>query len=115
MNDDYNIIIDQETNKASKLDGFYSVFRRVYPVTEDMHLVYNSGEYSFEADVKKGSLIGILYSREYKDEIIIIECKALFDNIMDRIAREQKEKEEWAKNKKNLSCANCDNAECKSC
>ena len=115
MNGDYNIIVDPENNKVSKVEGFYSIFRRVYAVTEDMHFVYNSGDYEFETDVKKGDLIGILYHREYKDEVVIFKCEKLFDNIIDRIDREQKEKEKWASEQQNLSCANCDNAEYKSC
>ena len=100
-----NICVDVENNTAEMLDSEREGIQRIYLAKEPMHVVYTSGEYRREFDVKKDDLIITFYSGDFQEKAIVAKSKDWVKNLKELREREQKLKEEWAE--KNAQC--CDN------
>lgn len=98
-----NILIDTEENTANAIDTQREAIQRIYLAEEPMHVVYGSGEYKREADVKKDDLIITFYTDEFENRMIVVKSKDWANNLKKYNKRQQELKEEWALNKK------CDN------
>ena len=110
-----NIIIDPETNFVGKLEGEdrYCI-RSIYYMEEPMHIVYQCGETKEELDARKGDIVLVFYSNRYnKYTIDTIRTNQWAANIKAHKAGLQAEREEWAKQKAESGCPDCDT--CESC
>lgn len=108
-----NIVIDPETNFVGKLEceDRYAI-RGVYYMEEPMHIVYQCGETKEELDARKGDIVLVFYSNRYnKYTIDTIHTKQWAANIKAHKAGLQAEREEWAKQKTERSCPNCEKCE----
>ena len=106
-----NIWVDPETDEVGKLESEdrYEL-RSVYYIEEPMHVVYQCGERQEEIDAKKGELLLVFYDNRFTKYVLdTVRTKQWVANIKNRHKIEQKEKEEWAKQKaeKELAEAPC--------
>ena len=112
-----NIWIDTETDEVGKIESEdrYDV-RSIYYIEEPMHVVYQCGEKREEIDAKKGEILLVFYDNRFNKYVLdTVRTKQWVANIKNRHKIEQKEREEWAKEKaiKELACA--DAGPCKCC
>lgn len=108
-----NIVVDPETNFVGKLEceDRYCI-RGIYYMEEPMHIVYQCGETKEELDARKGDIVLVFYSNRYnKYTIDTIRTKQWAANIKAHKAGLQAEREEWAKQKAENCCQNCDSCE----
>ena len=108
-----NIVIDPETNFVGKLEceDRYCI-RGIYYMEEPMHIVYQCGETREELDARKGDIVLVFYSNRYnKYTIDTVRTKQWAANIKAHKAGLQAEREEWAKQKAESSCPNCEKCE----
>ena len=106
-----NIVVDPDTNFVGKLEceDRYCI-RGIYYMEEPMHIVYQCGETREELDARKGDIVLVFYSNRYnKYTIDTIRTKQWAANIKAHKAGLQAEREEWAKQKAENSCPNCEN------
>lgn len=97
INDNYHIQIDPNTKEiSSPISQGYSV-KRMYAIQEPTHVTYRCGEVQYKADVDKGDVVCIFYHKDFKQEMIVIKNEQLYDNLIDKYASDQREKEEWAR------------------
>lgn len=99
-----NICVDVENDTAEMLDSERESIQRIYLAKEPMHVVYTSGEYRREFDVKKDDIIITFYSSDLQERVVVAKSKDWVKNLKEWREREQKLKEEWAE--KNVKC--CD-------
>lgn len=111
-----NIVVDPETDFVGKLESEdrYAI-RGVYYMEEPMHVVYQCGEVKEELDARKGDIVLVFYSNRYnKYTIDTIRTKQWAANIRSHKAGLQAEREEWAKQKSESCCPDCDSkCECR--
>ena len=107
-----NICVDIDNNTAEQLDSDREGIQRIYLVKEPMHVVYTSGEYRRELDVKKDDIIITFYTDDFKEKIVVANSKDWVKNIKGWNEKEQKIKETWAS--KRLA-ENCDEPGCPKC
>lgn len=101
ISDSSNILIDTEENTANAVYSQRESIQRIYLAEEPMHVVYGSGEYKREADVKKDDLIITFYTNDFENQMIVVKSKDWVNNLKKYNKRQQELKEEWAlKNKK---------------
>lgn len=96
-----NIWVDPETDEVGKIESEdrYEL-RSVYYIEEPMHVVYQCGDKKEEIDAKKGDLLLVFYDNKYTKHVLdTVRTKQWVANIKNRRKIEQKEKEEWAKQK----------------
>ena len=108
-----NIVVDPDTNFVGKLEceDRYCI-RGIYYMEEPMHIVYQCGETREELDARKGDIVLVFYSNRYnKYTIDTIRTKQWAANIKAHKAGLQAEREEWAKQKAENSCPNCEKCE----
>lgn len=99
-----NICVDVENDTAEMLDSERESIQRIYLAKEPMHVVYTSGEYRREFDVKKDDLIITFYGDAFQERVVVAKSKDWVKNLKEWREREQQIKEEWAE--KNAQC--CD-------
>lgn len=104
-----NICVDIDNDTVEQLDGEREGIQRIYLVKEPMHVVYTSGKYRKELDVKKDDIIITFYTDDFKDKIVVAKSKDWVKNIKSWNEKEQKIKEEWAA--KQLA-ENCNEPDC---
>jgi len=68
----------------------------MYAIQEPTTVVYKSGEAEDKVCADKGDVVCVLYRKDFKKDLIVVKNEELYDNLIDRNAREQREKEEWA-------------------
>lgn len=110
-----NIVVDPDTNFVGKLEceDRYCI-RGIYYMEEPMHIVYQCGETKEELDARKGDIVLVFYSNRYnKYTIDTIRTKQWAANIKAHKAGLQAEREEWAKQKAENICPDCEN--CNKC
>ena len=95
-----NILIDTEENTANAIDTQREAIQRIYLAEEPMHVVYGSGEYKREVDVKKDDLIITFYTDEFENRMIVVKSKDWANNLKKYNKRQQELKEKWALEKK---------------
>lgn len=104
-----NIAIDTETNSVSRLDSARSAIDYIYVAPEQMHVVYECGEYKRELDVEKNDIIITFYESKFKNKIVVVKSEEWYNNIEQYEKELQEEKEKWA-------AKQCENSEnCPSC
>lgn len=96
-----NIWVDPETDEVGKLESEDRFdIRGVYYIEEPMHVVYQCGEKHEEIDAKKGEILLVFYDNRFTKYVLdTVRTKQWVANIKNRRKIEQKEKEEWAKQK----------------
>ena len=94
-----NILIDTEENTANTIDTQREAIQRIYLAEEPMHVVYGSGEYKREVDVKKDDLIITFYTDDFENRMIVVKSKDWANNLKKYNKRQQELKEEWAAEK----------------
>lgn len=107
-----NICVDIDNDTVEQLDGEREGIQRIYLVKEPMHVVYTSGKYRKELDVKKDDIIITFYADDFKEKIVVAKSKDWVKNIKSWNEKEQKIKEEWAA--KQLA-ENCGESDCPTC
>ena len=108
-----NIVVDPDTNFVGKLEceDRYCI-RGIYYMEEPMHIIYQCGETKEELDARKGDIVLVFYSNRYnKYTIDTIRTKQWAANIKAHKAGLQAEREEWAKQKAESNCPNCEKSE----
>lgn len=98
-----NILIDTEENTANTIDIQREAIQRIYLAEEPMHVVYGSGEYKREVDVKKDDLIITFYTDEFENRMIVVKSKDWANNLKKYNKRQQELKEKWAAEKECVS------------
>lgn len=105
LTDGLGMILDVENNTVDKMRNEREGVNRIYLAKEPMHVVYGSGEYTRELDVKKDDIIITFYKNsDTPHEIVVAKSKDWAYNIKKYEEARQKEAEEWAKRK-----VECDN------
>lgn len=94
-----NILIDTEENTANAIDTQREAIQRIYLAEEPMHVVYGSGEYKREVDVKKDDLIITFYTDDFENRMIVVKSKDWANNLKKYNKRQQELKEKWAAEK----------------
>lgn len=84
-----NIYIDPENNSAEWLDSEREAIQRIYIAPEDMHVVYSSGEYKRELDVKEGDLIITFYTPDFEHRVISVTNSDWVENLEKDKARQR--------------------------
>lgn len=103
-----NILIDTEENTANSLDSQREAIQRIYLAEEPMHVVYGSGEYKREVDVKKDDVIVTFYTDDFENRIVVVKSKDWANNLKKYNKRQQEIKEKWAADESaKCECANC--------
>lgn len=93
-----NILIDTEENTANSLSTQREAIQRIYLAEEPMHVVYGSGEYKREVDVKKDDIIVTFYTDDFENRIVVVKSKDWANNLKKYNKRQQEIKENWAAN-----------------
>lgn len=98
-----NIVVDKESDIVDTLPVVdrYTI-RNLYLAEEPMHVVYGFGDQKEEIDVKKGDLVALFYGRKGLENIPVlttIKCPVWVKRIKKNLELDQKEREEWAKEK----------------
>lgn len=96
ISDGSNILIDTEENTANIIGNQREAIQRIYLAEEPMHVVYSSGEYKREVDVKKDDLIVTFYTDEFENRMIVVKSKDWANNLKKYNKRQQELKEKWA-------------------
>ena len=96
INSGGSVIFDPETDKMSTARTRYTNIRTMYYIEEECDVVAQSGEQRFEAHVVPGDILIHFYKDDKPNRFIIVKNDAWKQNIEADIAREQKDKEEWA-------------------
>jgi hypothetical protein len=91
-----NILIDTEENTANTVDSQREAIQRIYLAEEPMHVVYGSGEYKREVDVKKDDIIVTFYTDDFENRIVVVKNKDWANNLKKYNKRQQEIKEQWA-------------------
>lgn len=105
-----NILIDTEENTANSLDSQREAIQRIYLAEEPMHVVYGSGEYKREVDVKKDDVIVTFYTDDFENRIVVVKSKDWANNLKKYNKRQQEIKEKWAAAESNKCKCECDSA-----
>ena len=113
INSGGSVIFDPETGKMSDIYSHYTNIRTMYYIKEEGDLVAQSGEQKFEAHVIPGDILIQFYNDEKPNRFIIVKNDEWKQNIEADIAREQKNKEEWAAKQAMGDIPACD--DCESC
>lgn len=100
ISDGQNIFIDTEENTVNTISGQREAIQRIYLAEEPMHVVYGSGEYKRELDVKKDDLIVTFYTDDFENRMIVVKNKDWVNNLKKYNKHMQEEKEKWAANQK---------------
>lgn len=113
INSSGSVIFDPETDKMAAARTRYTNIRTMYYIEEECDVVAQSGEQKFEAHAVPGDILIHFYKDDKPNRFIIVKNDEWKQNIEADIAREQKDKEEWAAKQaaKDIPC--CDN--CESC
>lgn len=101
-----NILIDDENKTANRLRKRLERYeiRDIYYIDEDMTVVYGYGEDQETLEAKKDDVLLLFYDRKcYEHKAILIQNENFKNNILAKLAQDQKEKEEWAAKNKSLS------------
>ena len=104
LNESCNIVVDTEDNSVDKVESQREAISRIYMAKEPMHVVFGSGEYSRELDVKKDDLIIVFYDGAFKNKVIAVKSKDWVANLKDYNKREEEAKLEWAKAQASEKC-----------
>lgn len=96
INSGGSVIFDPETDKMSTARTRYTNIRTMYYIEEECDVVAQSGEQKFEAHVVPGDILIHFYKDDKPNRFIVVKNDAWKQNIEADIAREQKDKEEWA-------------------
>ena len=96
INSGGSVIFDPETDKMSTARTHYTNIRTMYYIEEECDVVAQSGEQKFEAHVVPGDILIHFYKDDKPNRFIVVKNDAWKQNIEADIAREQKDKEEWA-------------------
>lgn len=96
INTSGSVIFDPETDKMSTARTRYTNIRTMYYIEEECDVVAQSGEQRFEAHVVPGDILIHFYKDDKPNRFIVVKNDAWKQNIEADIAREQKDKEEWA-------------------
>lgn len=119
LNQGCNIVVDTEDNSVDSLESQRESISRIYMAKEPMHVIFKSGEYSRELDVKKDDLIVVFYDGAFKNKVIAVKSKDWVANLKDYNKREEEAKLEWAKRKASETCdgdkCECDEPACTNC
>lgn len=102
-----NICVDVENDTAEMLDSERECIQRIYLAKEPMHVVYTSGEYRKEFDVKKDDIIITFYSGDSQEKAVVVKSKDWVKNLKSWNEKEQKLKEEWAAKQLAENCEPC--------
>lgn len=104
-----NIVVDNETNTANRLNEDRSAINAIYLVKEPMHVVYGFGENHTEQDVEEGDIIVVFYDNTFKNQLVVVKNNERWvENIKEYNKEMQAEKERWAKSHAG-ECEDCDN------
>ena len=107
-----NILVDQENNKATRIDSARQGIDYIYLVEEPMHVVYGCGEKHQETDAEKGDIIVTFYNDTFKNELIVVKNEQWRENLNLYNKKIQEEKERWAAKKDDTGtvpcCENCE-------
>lgn len=106
-----NIYVEPETNSCGKIDSSREAINRIYLVDEEMHIVYQAGEYKRELDAAPGDIIVTFYENAFVNRIVVVKNEDWAENLIKEREEEQKRKEEWAAQIKDAKCATCENCE----
>lgn len=109
-----NIFVDPENNECGRIDCQRESISRIYLVDNDMHVVYQAGEYKKEFDVVPNDIIVTFYTNDFKNKVVVVKSEDWVENLKTYNEEEQKRKEEWAKKQKEQDMCGCD-APCDSC
>ena len=96
---------DSDTNEIFDTVDTYHEIYKIFPVDEDIEIIYKIGTTSYTQQAKKGSVVILFYKSSFEKPFLVVENEEWYNMLQDKIAKEQKEKEEWA-------AAKC---ECESC
>ena len=96
INSSGSVIFDPETDKVSAARNRYTNIRTMYYIEEECDVVAQSGEQKFEAHAVPGDILIHFYKDDKPNRFIIVKNDEWKQNIEADIAREQKDKEEWA-------------------
>lgn len=80
----------------------------MYAIQEPTTVVYRCGETENRVSADKGDIVCVLYHKDFKKELVVIKNEELYDNLIDKHARDQQEKEQWAKYNQNSENCKCD-------
>lgn len=80
----------------------------MYAIQEPTLIIYRCGETEYTANAEEGDVVCILYHEDFKKEVIVIKNDELYDNLIDKHARDQQEKERWAKQQVESKNCKCD-------
>lgn len=119
INSSGSVIFDPETDKMSTARTRYTNIRTMYYIEEECDVVAQAGEQKFEAHAVPGDILIHFYKDDKPNRFIIVKNDAWKQNIEADIAREQKDKEEWAAKNKMLNeftpCEDTCNPPCDGC
>ena len=79
----------------------------MYAIQEPTTVIYKCGEVEDKVCADKGDVVCVLYHKDFKKELIVVKNEELYDNLIDKHAQDQQEKEQWAKElseSKKLKC-----------
>lgn len=106
-----NVLFDAEENTCSSMETQREGIQRIYLAEEPMHVVYSSGEYKREVDVKKDDIVITFYSDDFKERMIVVKSKEWVNNFKAYNKRMQEVREKWAAENNDPTCEAC----CKAC
>lgn len=109
IDNEAHIDINEEEKKVVNQPKFGYSVRHIYPISEETHVVYSVGECKRELDAQKGDVLVTFYHNEFDSDIILLKSEEFYNLCINKIRKEQEEKERWAQEK--IQCKGCD-AEC---
>jgi len=107
-------LIEMNNGEPYGKDSSRLAIDRVARITEPTHIIYTrlGEEKRFELDAEPDDILVIFYENTFPTPIILVHSKEWAENIKAYEAREQAEKEAWAKNKLELAQTSCTGCGC---
>lgn len=88
-----------ENNEIIPVPSSRQAIDRVFVVEDDTKIIYKHTDKTEETEAKKGDLVVTFYEENFPHRVVVINNKEWKENLRVYEEIEQKNKEEWAKEK----------------
>lgn len=106
LNGSNSILIDSETGVEDSFIERESV-SGVWAIEDDCKVQYTYNGEKIELDAKKGQVLVRFYTKTFKNNLVLVDSPAWYENLIAYKEAETKRLEEWAA-KQTSKCENCD-------
>ena len=99
ITDTGRVCID-DAGKVKNVNTCREAINKIIRLTEDAHIVYNSGKCNIEKDAKAGDIVITFYETSFPNKVVVINNDEWSENLIAYDKEQQALKEKWASENK---------------